>query len=141
MGGLRRLLNVHTRYWFNIVQHVLSPHLLPVFLQVLLQVHGLHLESGQLLQAFHLHHVGRPLLERLAVLVEGQGFGTVELLHQFCLGLSPIQSPHNQEVVRVFLWCLLLFLLRLIIATRGVSSLLGHAPQSKPLSLGACDTR
>jgi len=62
---------VHARDRFNIVKHVLSAHLLPIFLQVLLQVHGLHLQSGQLLEAFHLHHVGCALLERLAVLVEG----------------------------------------------------------------------
>lgn len=43
--------------------------------------------------------------------------------------------------MRVLIKCLHLFLPRLIIAARGVGSLLGHASQSKPLCLGSRGAR
>ena len=71
-GGLiHRLLYLHTGYWLKRIEHVVSPHLLSVFLEVLLQVHALHLQARQLLQPLHLHHVLLPTsFKGLGVLVE-----------------------------------------------------------------------
>ena len=66
---------------------------------MLLQVHRLHLQAGQLLQPFNLHHVGASLLEGGAVLIKLYGFSTVHLLQAAILSLGPLQTADYQEIL------------------------------------------